>query len=172
VGPEDEAAFRDFVVGRTGAMLRAAYLLTGDHGLAEDAVQSVFGRMYLAWPRIERREAVEAYCRRALVREVGSWRRRRQVGHVLTADPPDVVPAPATEPAMPNDVIRRALLELSPRERAAVVMRFYVDLSVGEVAGMLDVSEGTVKQLTHRGLAKLRQALGDEAAVVSEESGR
>jgi DNA-directed RNA polymerase specialized sigma24 family protein len=62
VGPAEEAAFRDFVTARSPALLRTAYLLTGDRGSAEDAVQAMFGRVYLSWSKIRHGAAAEAYC--------------------------------------------------------------------------------------------------------------
>jgi RNA polymerase sigma-70 factor (sigma-E family) len=166
VGPQDEAAFRDFVVSRSGWLLRTAFLLTGDRGLAEDAVQSVLGRVYVSWQRIQHREALDAYCRRALIREVGSWRRRHRVEHVLTADPPDRPAHPPSDADPRSERLRKALLRLTARERSVVVLRYYADLSVEQVAETLEISGGSVKQLTHRGLGKLRAELGDEAATI------
>jgi RNA polymerase sigma-70 factor (sigma-E family) len=170
VGPAEEAAFREFVAARSASLLRTAYLLTGDRGLAEDAVQSMFGRVYLRWSKIRAREAVDAYCRTALVREVSSWRRTRQVRHVLTAEVPERIHPTDSAPSAPDDALRRALIALPPRQRAVVVLRYYDDMSEAEIAAALDVSRGTVKQHTHRGLATLRSVLGDDHLV--EETDR
>lgn len=164
--PDDEAAFRDFVTSRTAPLLRTAYLLTGDFGLAEDAVQAMFGRVYQSWPKIRHREAADSYCRRALIREVGSWRRRRRIQHVLTDQVPE---RPAVDEGYDgNDVLRDALLSLPQKQRAVVVLRYYADLSEAEVADLLDISTGAVKQHTHRALARLREALGSESALIEE----
>jgi RNA polymerase sigma-70 factor (sigma-E family) len=163
--PDDEAAFRDFVTARSGALLRTAYLLTGDQGDAEDAVQAMFGRVYQSWPKIQHREAAESYCRRALIREVGSWRRRRRVTQVLTDQPPE---QPTHEANEPSEDLKAALMELPIKQRAVVVLRYYADLSEGEVADVLDISTGSVKQHTHRALAKLRASLGSERFLIEE----
>jgi RNA polymerase sigma-70 factor (sigma-E family) len=166
VRPDDEAAFRDFVTTRSPSLLRTAYLLTGDFGLAEDAVQAMFGRVYQSWPKIRHREAADSYCRRALIREVGSWRRRRRIQHVLT----DQVPERAVvhERYDEDDSLRTALVALPHQQRAVVVLRYYADLSEAEVADLLDISAGSVKQHTHRALTKLREALGSKSTLIEE----
>jgi RNA polymerase sigma-70 factor (ECF subfamily) len=153
----DEAAFRDFVVGRSAALLRSAYLLTGDRGHAEDALQAALARVYAAWPRIRHREAVESYTRRAMVREVQSWRRRRRVGVVLTDHPPD---RPVLDTPGSDDDVRSALLALPARQRAVVVLRYFDDLSEPQVADALGISVGAVKQHASRALTALRSRLG------------
>jgi RNA polymerase sigma-70 factor (sigma-E family) len=154
----DEAAFREFVRARSPALLRLAYLLTGDRGLAEDAVQVMLAKVYFSWSRIRDRQATDAYCRTVLVREVSSWRRKRQVRHVLTADPPDR-PAPAIELSDAEDRVRRALIGLSPRQRAVIALRYYADMSEAEVAEVLGITTGSVKQHTYRATRVLRAAL-------------
>jgi RNA polymerase sigma-70 factor, ECF subfamily len=166
VRQEDEAAFREFVAARSTALVRTAYLLTGDFGLAEDAVQTMFGRVYQSWPKIQHREAVESYCRRALIREVGSWRRQRRIHHLLTDQVPERAAIEDRYDA--DDALRAALLALPQKQRAVVVLRYYADLSEAEVADLLDISVGSVKQHSHRALAKLREALGSENALLEE----
>jgi DNA-directed RNA polymerase specialized sigma24 family protein len=81
----DEAAreeFRAYVAGRATALLGTATLLTGDRALAEDLVQTALARTFLAWGRIRRREAVDAYCRRVLVTTYATWWRRKWRGEV------------------------------------------------------------------------------------------
>jgi len=158
----DEQAFRDFVVARSTALLRSAFLLTGDRGDAEDAVQAALARVYFAWPRIRRHGAVEAYTRRVLVREVLSWRRRRRVSLVLTAQPPEAaLAADAAAEAGVGDEMHRALLVLPPRQRAVVVLRYFDDLAEAQVAELLGISSGSVKQHASRGLARLRGLLSE-----------
>ena len=158
---QDEAAFCRFVTSRSTALLRAAYLLTGDRGDAEDAVQVALTRVYLAWPRIRHREAVDAYTRRTLVREVGSWHRRRRVRLVLSAAPPEspASGAQAADQVADQDRLQQALLALPARQRTVVVLRFYEDLSERDVADVLGISTGAVKQHTSRALARLRTVL-------------
>jgi RNA polymerase sigma-70 factor (sigma-E family) len=168
MGPADEAEFRDFVASRSTGLLRTAYLLTGDRGLAEDAVQAMFGRVYVSWGRIRHREALDAYCRKALVREVTSWHRRRRITHVLTPAPPERPDPAPEEPSDAAEALRDALVGLPPRQRAVVVLRFYDDMSEADVATALGISRGSVKQHTHRALASLRAALGAPADLIEE----
>jgi RNA polymerase sigma-70 factor, ECF subfamily len=171
VDAEAEGAFREFVTARTSALLRAAYLLTGDAGDAEDAVQQALTRVYLAWPRIRHREAVDAYARRTLVREVASWRRRRRIRFVLAASVPERPAAAEATSSDERDALRPALLGLSPRQRAVVVLRFYEDMSEREVAETLGISTGAVKQHTSRALDRLRRALAESATAGQEVNG-
>jgi RNA polymerase sigma-70 factor, ECF subfamily len=168
VKPADEAAFRDFVTARSAGLLRTAYLLTGDRGLAEDAVQAMFGRVYLSWSRIRHEAATDAYCRKALVREVSSWHRRRRVTHILTAAPPENAAIAADEPTDASESLRKALIALPPRQRAAVVLRFYGDMSEADVATALGISRGSVKQHTHRAITSLRAALATDPQLIEE----
>lgn len=164
----EEAAFREFVTQRSAGLLRTAYLLTGDRGLAEDAVQAMFGRVYLSWPKIRERAAADAYCRTALVREVSSWRRRRRVQHVLTADPPDR-PQVVDEASDVAERLKRALVGLPPRQRAVIVLRYYDDMSEADVAAALGISPGSVKQHLHRAVAALRAALAQPELIEENE---
>ena len=165
----EESEFRDFVTARSAGLLRTAYLLTGDPGHAEDAVQAALTGVYLAWPRIRHREAVDAYARRTLVREIGSWRRRRRVTQVLTATVPEPEPIDSGDQVGDRDLLHAALLALPTQQRAVVVLRFYDDLAEADIADVLGVSTGTVKQHTSRAMARLRRVL-TETRAVSEES--
>ena len=162
-----EAEFCDFVNGRGAALMRMAFLLTADHGLAEDAVQATLAKLYVAWPRIRRRDAVEAYARRVLAREVLSWHRKRQPVHVLSADVGDRAIPAGTDSIDERDRMQRALQLLSPAQRAVVVLRYYEDLSVEQTADVLGIARGTVKAHVARGLATLRREL-DEAASTTD----
>ena len=88
--PDRDEAFSGFVAARSTALLRTAYLLTGDRGQAEDLVQTALAKTYLAWDRIADIEAVEAYVRRTIVTTNISWWRRRRVREVTVAEVPDV----------------------------------------------------------------------------------
>lgn len=154
-----EGAFREFVAARASALFRTAYLLTGDRGLAEDAVQSALTRLCLAWPRIRRSEAVEAYVRRILLREVLSWRRRRRVAEVLVATVPDVSGSDEASALETRDELLRALQSLPPRQRAVLVLRYFDDAQEAQIADLLGISAGSVKTHASRGLAALRELL-------------
>lgn len=165
--------FRDYVTGRSGALLRTAYLLTGSHADAEDLLQTALAKTYLAWPRIRERHAVDAYVRRVMVNTRTSWWRRDR--HLPTVADDDHVagsPASGRDPiadADLHDALWSALAQLPRRQRAAVVLRYYEELSEAETAAALGVSVGTVKSTVSRGLAKLRDDAGlrdDERAAL------
>ena len=156
------ADFEEFVVARRGALLRTAYLLTGDHHDAEDLVQSALIKVVPKWTRIKDRP--EGYVRQVLVREsVSRWRGRRW-REVTT----DVVPEAMHHPSA-DSADRIALLEdlrrLSPRQRAVLVLRYFDDLTEADTAEALGISVGTVKSHVRDALARLRnQRSGEEQA--------
>lgn len=160
--------FRAYVTGRRGGLLRTAVLLSsGNAHRAEDLVQNVLLRMYLSWPRI-REGTRDAYARRMLVNaHLDEHRRPHNRRERVHAEVPDV----AVEDREPTDIetaVFRALAQLPPRMRAAVILRHLHDISVAETADALGCSEGTVKSQTARGLAQLRAALDGTANVVKE----
>ncbi|GLY43597.1 RNA polymerase sigma24 factor [Amycolatopsis sp. NBRC 101858] len=151
----EEAGFRDYVTARMDVLRRTAYLLCRDWHLADDLVSITIGKLYRHWPRARRMDHVDAYVRRILVRtwldeKARAWRRE---------EPAETLPELVVPPS--DDVVERlGLLELldvlPPRRRAAVVLRYYCDLSVEETAEILECSPGTVKSQTARGLDSLR----------------
>jgi RNA polymerase sigma-70 factor (sigma-E family) len=156
-----EDQFRAYVLQSRGNLLRTATLLaSGNAHQAEDLVQTVLLRMYVTWPRI-RLDTRDAYARKMLVNAHLDERRRPYARHEQNhAEVPDV----AVEAAPPSDTeaaVFRALAELPPRMRAAVILRHLHDASVAETADALGCSEGTVKSQTARGLAKLRATLAE-----------
>ena len=157
--------FEAFVGARRNALLRTAYLLTGDHHDAEDLVQTTLLKVVPKWHRIGERP--EHYVRKVLAREsVNRWRRRRwrEVSTHLTPD--------LQQREGPDAVDRMVLLEdlrrLSPRQRAVLVLRYFDDLSEADTAAALGISVGTVKSHTRDALAHLRnQQSGEEASTAS-----
>jgi RNA polymerase sigma-70 factor (sigma-E family) len=133
-----------------------ACLLTGNQADAEDLLQAALAKTYLAWRRIEDRGALDGYVRRAMVNTHISWWRRRRLEEFPTDDLPDqAVPDHAADSEL-HDSLSRALRRLPERMRAAVVLRYYEDMSEAEIAGVLGVSPGTVKSTVSRAVAKLR----------------
>jgi len=160
--------FRDFVVARSPRLVHTAYLLVGDAHLARDLVQSALVRTWPHWERV-REGNPEAYVRTVMVRLSASWWRRRWRGEVPTAVLPDRgVGSSAGMPSMSDTLDDRltlaaALRTLPAGQRRVVVLRYVEDLSVESVAEILGCSEGTVKSQAARGLAKLREVLGDDS---------
>ncbi|MEO3793505.1 SigE family RNA polymerase sigma factor [Nonomuraea sp. B10E15] len=148
-------SFLEFVRARQQALMRTAYLLTGDAPQAEDLLQTVLMRTAGHWKRLSGGNP-EAYVRKALVNEHISWRRRRRA-ETLTAVPPEaeLVPDPS-DGSLRRLTLQRALMRLTPRQRAVLVLRFYEDRSVEESAHLLGCSAGTVKSQTSHALGRLR----------------
>ena len=169
---QDEV-FRGFVAARGHALIRTAYLLTGDQQLAEDLVQTALERAVRHWSSIRDVGAAEQYVRRTMYREnISLWRRRR-----LVELPADVVPEPrrdgtAGQPAdqsLDRIVLRNALMRLGPRQRTVLVLRYFEDLTEQQTAELLGISVGTVKSQSHKALAAMRSVCQDLAPVTGGE---
>jgi RNA polymerase sigma-70 factor (sigma-E family) len=148
--------FHEYVAARGAALLRAALLLTGDRCDAEDLLQAALTQTFLAWERINDRGALDGYVRRAMVNTQISWWRRRKLEVYPTAFLPDQPVNDCTQRSEQHDALERALARLPERQRAAVMLRYYEDLSEAQIAGRLGVSIGTVKSTVSRAMAKLR----------------
>ncbi|HJP75398.1 MAG TPA: SigE family RNA polymerase sigma factor [Pseudonocardiaceae bacterium] len=165
-----DEAFRRFAADSAAGLGRLAYLLCGDRHFAQDLVQICLIRMYRAWPRIWPLDAPERYAQKVLLR---CWlnERRKPWRHSEIGD--GIVPDHADESADPllavgsthlKEQLRTALATVPPKQRAAVVLRYWSQLSVTETAAALRCSEGTVKSNTARGLAALRTSMTDLGA--------
>jgi RNA polymerase sigma-70 factor (sigma-E family) len=152
----DDPGFREYVTARSRSLLRTAYLLTGNRADAEDLVQAALAKTYLAWDRIEDRSALDGYVRRAMVNTHISWWRRRRLEEYPTDEIPDQPVADHSGTSELQDSLRRAVNRLPQRMRAAVVLRYFEDMTEAEVADALGVSLGTVKSTVSRAVAKLR----------------
>jgi RNA polymerase sigma-70 factor (sigma-E family) len=139
-------------------VLRLAYVLTGDAGLAEEVAADVFTSMYVSWQR-GRIEDPGAYLRRAVVNRVNSAFRRREVRRRPQRTQPRQLAAAADAGVDDREAVQRALLQLPVRQRAAVALRYLEDLSESQTADALGVSTGTVKAQVSRGLDRLREIL-------------
>jgi RNA polymerase sigma-70 factor (sigma-E family) len=145
-------SFDAFVQARSRPLLRTAYLLTRDHALAEDLVQTALAKAWFAWSRIEGGDP-EPYVRRIMVNTYASWWRRRWNGEVPSDELPETPAPTATEE---RTDLWQALGRLPRRQRAVVVLRYYEDLTEAETARLLGCSVGTVKSQTNKAFAKLR----------------
>lgn len=156
---ESDEQFREFMRGRWPAMVRLAYGLTGDLGHAEDVAQAAFARAYASWARVSNTGDPDAYVRRIVINCNNTRFRKRRVTERLV----DAVPEPAghaspgpADALGPSDALLRALRTLGPRQRAVIVLRFWLDMSEAETAAALNCSIGTVKSQASRALATLR----------------
>jgi len=151
--------FDCFVADSTDGLLRTAYLIVWDLPEAEDLVQETLLKVARRWPRVSRMEHPVAYARRILVNlalDGGAkrLRRRAELSETGLGDP--AVPAASLDT---HDELHAALAALPPRQRAVLVLRYFLDLSEAEVAAALQCSLGTVKSTASRGLARLEQTL-------------
>jgi RNA polymerase sigma-70 factor (sigma-E family) len=153
-GDDGYPSFVAFVEARQRALLRSAYLVTGDHHLAEDLLQVALTKLALRWERVRRGDP-DAFVRRVLYRDMVSWWRRGRRER-LDLCPPDRVVADVADAADRRVVLERALRRLTRKQRAVLVLRFYEDLTEGQTAELLGVSVGTVKSQAHAALRRLR----------------
>jgi RNA polymerase sigma-70 factor (sigma-E family) len=156
----DERSFAAVFNAHHRDAVRLAYLLTSDATQAEDIVAEAFAKVYVRWKRGEVRD-VGAYLRRAVANEANSKLRRRylerrEAGRQRGDDRGVRL---VDEQAADRDEVWSALGRLPARQRQAVVLRYYEDLSEADTAELLGVSVGTVKSQVSRGLARLQTLL-------------
>jgi len=162
VNAQLDGEFREFMHARWPVMVRLAYGLTGDQGHAEDVAQAAFTRAYASWPRVRRAGDPEAYVRQIVINQNRNRFRKHRVAERLTGSPPEsgfavVAAADATRDYDDRSALIAALQRLGPRQRAVVVLRYWMDLTEHETAAALNCSVGTVKSQASRALATLRQ---------------
>ena len=141
--------------------LRLAYLLTGERSLAEDLVQDAFVRVLGRFHDLRNRDAFWWYLRRTIVNLAHSQFRRRRVERAWLERQRPAEAAPSTDDLGERERLRRALMTLRPEQRAAIVLRYYEDLSEADTAQALGVAIGTVKSMVSRGMERLRTELPD-----------
>ncbi len=155
---EREAAYVEFVTTRRDQLRRIAYGMCGDWHRADDLVQTALVKLYVAWPRVAHGGAEDAYARKILLNaSIDASRRpsRRE-------SPTDTLPERAAPPGASVEdraSLVAALQRLPAQQRATVLLRHWVGLSVTETAAELGIAEGTVKSHSSRGLSSLRELL-------------
>lgn len=172
----EPAGFREFVEARSGALLRTAWMLTGDAATAEDLLQTALARTWPHWDRVAHGGHPDAYVRKAMIRLNSRrlsrrWNGERPSGALGSRGSLDAV-SDRDEHGQIEDrvVLLEALAGLPVRQRQAVVLRYFDDLSVEAVAELMGSSVGTVKSQTAKGLAKLRVALGATSLLEQEDA--
>ncbi|ACU69222.1 RNA polymerase, sigma-24 subunit, ECF subfamily [Catenulispora acidiphila DSM 44928] len=154
----EEAEFREYMVSRWGGLVRFAYGLTGDRGHAEDLAQTALAKAYASWSRVRRADDPDAYVRRILINANHRRFRKRRVdehaGPGAAAREPVVTDGTAAFDQ--REALVAALMELPPKQRAVVVLRYWDGLTETQAATVLGCSVGTVKSQASRALAKLR----------------
>jgi RNA polymerase sigma-70 factor (sigma-E family) len=164
--PDRDQEYVEFVEASSTTLRRTAYLVCGDWHRADDVVQDALYKLYLSWAKVDRRGNPLAYARRIVVNaalDIGRRPWRREV-------PTDQLPErarndDAADAHAERDEVLSALLELAPRQRACVVLRYYEDLSIEQAAEILDCSPGTVKSQASRGLETLRHTISRTRAI-------
>ncbi len=162
---ERDDEFLAYARVRSSALRRTAYLLCGDWHAADDLVQTALTKLYVAWPRVERRDGVDAYARTILLRSYFDERSRKSSSEVVVAEVPD-------RAASSSDVhdrleLMRGLAALPKGQRAVLVLRYWEDLDVASTAAALNCSVGNVKSQTNRGLQALRRVFAERGLTVS-----
>jgi RNA polymerase sigma-70 factor (sigma-E family) len=159
-----EAEFAEYVAARLPSLRRLAMLMCQDWHRADDLVQTAITRLYVSWPRAKAAASIDSYVRTIVVREFLNEQRSGWFRRVtLSPELPDR-PASAFDAEASLDV-QAAMRALPPRQRATVVLRFYLDLNVDQTAQVLGCTAGTVKSQTAKALDNLRRELGPAAGL-------
>jgi RNA polymerase sigma-70 factor (sigma-E family) len=153
--------FVEFAAAASLRLRRTAFLLCGNWHTAEDLAQTTLASVFVSWRRIRRPDAAYSYATKTLVNTYLADRRLKRAGEVLTGQLPER-PAPEQAPEL-RLLVLDALATLPPQARAIVVLRYWADMSVEQVANLLHCSEGNVKSQSARGLDKLRPLLNEVA---------
>ncbi|WP_433461239.1 SigE family RNA polymerase sigma factor [Micromonospora sp. CA-248212] len=158
-----DPSFDSFVEQRSAALLRLAFLLTGDRGHAEDLLQTALLRTMRRWSKA--REAPEPYVRQVMV-NLSRDRIRdllRRPRETALPDNPDAFRStdPGFDGVGERQTVATALAQLPVRQRQVIVLRYFEDLSIEQTAELIGCSIGTVKSYTSRALTRLRELLGD-----------
>ena len=154
--------FDHFVRRRSSAMLKAAWVLTGgDWALAEDLVQTTLGEVWRRWARVSVMEAPEAYAHKTMVNTFLRWRGRRWTGEIASAELPELAADTGGFHRVDSrESLRRALGELTPRQRAVIMLRYFEDRSEADTAAIMGCSVGTVKSQAAKAIDRLRHVPG------------
>lgn len=165
---DDEQAFREFVTSQMASLRKLAYLTCGDWHAAEDAVAITLVKLYPRWRKLDRPDlyAKTMVYRAAIDETRRPWRRERSAGDAL----PDVALSDASSVIAERMRLRSALVAVPARQRAAVVLRHYLGLSLEDTAGVLGCTVGTAKSQASRGLAKLRELLAVDGINLTGET--
>jgi RNA polymerase sigma-70 factor (sigma-E family) len=160
-----EREFREYVAARQAVLFRSAVLLTGNRHDAEDLLQTALTRLAARWQAVRRTGTPDAYVRKIMYHQrISWWRRRRHGGEYASGELPDV----RDQGDLAGDsalrlALANVLRQLTPKQRAVVILRYYEDLPEAEVARILGCTVGTVRSQTYRTLARLRDLCPDLA---------
>lgn len=151
------------------SLVQVAVMLVHDVTIAEEVVQDAFAGLYGAWYRLRDTGKAGAYLQQSVVNRSRSVLRRRAVeDKYAPASPLDSGTEESVVTLIERCAVVAALRELPARQREAVLLRFYGDLSEADIAKAMGISRGTVKSHTKRGVSALREVLGDAASRVTD----
>jgi RNA polymerase sigma-70 factor (sigma-E family) len=158
------ADFAELYAAAWPRVFRTTYAVTGDTGLAEDAVQTAFAQAFRSWQRVSKADDPIAYVRRMAINAALSHHRKAHRRRERLTDPPDVVVQEPVDP-FEHDDVWLAVRALAARQRAVVVLRYYEGLTEREIADVLGCRPGTVKSQASAALATLRQRLAEPTTI-------
>jgi RNA polymerase sigma-70 factor, ECF subfamily len=155
----------EFIRSRYTVLLRRAYLLTGDRGLAEDLLQESLARLWVSWSR-RKVDSPDAFVRQVMVNaSISTWRKSRHLKLVAGTTSEITAVSDDSGRFAEHDRVWQALLQLPARQRAILALRYYEDLSEAEICQVLSISPGTVRSQTFKARQTLRQVMSaDEGA--------
>ena len=156
----DREQFEEFMTSRWAGLVRLAFGLTGDRWLAEDLAQTALASAYASWWRVRRADDPDAYVRRILINASKRRVRRRRVSEQPAATAPETAVSDPTTSVDERSALLGALMELPPRQRAVVVLRYWEGLTDAQAGALLGCSPSTVRSQAARALAKLRASGG------------
>jgi len=160
-GVDAAVDFDGYVQSRGRSLQRLAFLLCGDHHLAEDLTQIALAKAFVRWGRVSRADHPDAYVRQVLVRSYLAQQRRRAARELVTPTPfrRAAITADVADDVVGRAAARTVLAGLSPRARTVIVLRYFVDLDDTAIAELLGVTPSAVRSMSSRTLARLRQSL-------------
>ncbi|MGR6321683.1 SigE family RNA polymerase sigma factor [Micromonospora soli] len=169
--PDLEREYVEYVRARLPRLHRTAYLLCADAYQADDIVQATLTALYVNWKRAAGADNLDGYVHRIMMRRYLD-ERRRGWSKVLLGDRLPEQSTPVDQAVEERDALVTALRSLPRGQRAVVVLRYFGDLSVEATAEALGCSAGNVKSQCSRGLAALREALGERHPITVVQGGR
>lgn len=149
--------FTEFATAASPRLRRTAFLLCGDWHLAQDLAQTTLAKVFAVWWRVSRKDTLFAYASRTLVNTYLADRRKHGNREIITSQVPEL--SVSSETPELRLVLLDALATLPPKARVVVVMRYWDDMSIEQVADVLGCSTGNVKSQCSRALDKLRAVL-------------
>jgi RNA polymerase sigma-70 factor (sigma-E family) len=154
------ALYREHALG----LIRLAVVMLGDRQAAEDVVQDAFTGLYRRWHALSDTSRALGYVRSSVLNGARSALRKRARQQAAPGDPTATAASPEAEALLSEEhrEVLEAIRRLPDRQREALVLRFYLELSEQDIARSMGISRGTVKSTTSRALAALRRTLGDQ----------